>query len=298
MIKTAELARGKWRGILLALGVERKYLEKKHGPCPWCGGNDRYRYDDADGKGTFICGQCGSGDGFELLMRFKGYGFQEAAKEVEKIVGGVKAEPPKQKMTEETRRGMLRRLWEGSKPLGNDMAASYLKGRGTPLTCPSLRFHPQCPVPGSRDFLPAMLALVTDADGKPANIHRTFVGPNGKADLPNPRAMMPGEIPEGSAVRLFQVEGDTLGIAEGIETAIAAADRFKVPVWSAINSTMLSKWSPPKGVAKVAIFCDNDKMYGGQASAYSLAHRLSVRSGLEIHVRIPPDVGRDWADYT
>ena len=37
--RTADAARRKWRGILLALGIEEKFLSDKHGPCPMCGGH-------------------------------------------------------------------------------------------------------------------------------------------------------------------------------------------------------------------------------------------------------------------
>ena len=48
-----ELAIGMWPQILPALGVGRGFLENKHGPCPLCGGKDRYRFDDKNGRGTF-----------------------------------------------------------------------------------------------------------------------------------------------------------------------------------------------------------------------------------------------------
>jgi putative DNA primase/helicase len=141
-----------------------------------------------------------------------------------------------------------------------------------------------------------MIALVRGADGTPANIHRTFLTPEGaKADIN--RAMMPGEVPEGSAVRLAPV-APVMGIAEGIETALAASARFAMPVWSAINSVGLAKWRPPAGVERVIVFGDNDPKYGGQAAAYALAHKIATRDKLAVEVQIPNIVGRDWADET
>ena len=142
-----------------------------------------------------------------------------------------------------------------------------------------------------------MIAMVSTADGKPANIHRTFLRPDGsgKADMSEPRAMMPGRIPDGAAIRLANIHGERLGIAEGIETALAATLKFNIPTWAAINSTILAKWWPPAGVKEVVIFGDNDPLFGGQAAALALAHRLAVK-GFAVDVRIPPEVGRDWAD--
>ena len=60
-------AMGRWYGILISLGVDAGHLRNKKGPCPGCGGRDRFRWDDKDGRGTFYCGGGGdplAGDGF------------------------------------------------------------------------------------------------------------------------------------------------------------------------------------------------------------------------------------------
>ena len=297
-LKTADAARGKWRGILMAMGVDGKYLSDKHGPCPVCEGTDRYRWDNKDGRGTFFCSQCGAGNGFDLLMRLNGWDFVTTAKRVDEIVGNVDAEAPRPKMDEAKRVDLLNRLWTGATKLAyGDPAFTYLSRRGVlPKTIPgTLRYHPACPCPDG-EKRPALIALVQRADGEAANIHRTFLGPNGKADMPDPRAMMPGALPDGCAVRLFHMHGERLGIAEGIETAFAAAQKFGLPVWSAINATMLAKWQPPEGVREVVIFGDNDPKFGGQAAAYALASRLAGRLRLSVQVMIPDAVGTDWAD--
>ena len=87
----------------------------------------------------------------------------------------------------------------------------------------------------------------------------------------------------------------TLGIAEGIETALAASQRFGVPVWSATNAVLLEAWVPPQGVERVLIAGDNDASFTGQAAAFGLARRL-VQKGLAVEIRIPDQVGKDWAD--
>lgn len=297
-MKTADLARGKWRGILDTFGVDKRFLSPHHGPCPFCEGKDRFRWDNRGGNGSFFCNQCGSGDGFAFLMRLKGWDFRTAAKEVEAVLGKVREEPAKPKVDPKQRAQMLANLWKGAKPLGQDLAGLYLASRGVlPGVIPTcLRFHEQCPVPFGGGFLPAMLALVQSAEGDGVNIHRTFLGPNGKADIETPRAMMPGELPDGCAVRLYPVHGSRLGIAEGIETAIAAAKRFKVPVWAALNARMLEKWTPPAGVTEVVIFGDNDPAFGGQAAAFALAHRIATRHRIAVETRIPEQAGKDWAD--
>ena len=297
-MNTAEAAHGKWRNILPALGVPAQILSGKHCPCPMCGGRDRFRFDDKGGKGGYICSQCGAGDGFKLLCQMHGWSFREAALAVDEIVGSVEKSRPKREMTEPQRREMLTTLWNAGTPLdGEDMASQYLAGRNVmPSLTPShLRFVDRCPVPGG-GTLPAMIARVQDSVGMPCSIHRTFLGPNGKADLANPRAFMPGEIPNGSAVRLIPVHGARLGIAEGIETALAASKRFNLPVWAALNSTLLAKWIPPTGVEEIVVFGDCDPAFGGQKAAFELAHRLVIKHRVKVDVRIPSQIGKDWAD--
>jgi putative DNA primase/helicase len=297
-MKTLDAARGKWRGILLTLGIDEAHLHNRHGPCPLCGGVDRFRWDNKNGNGSYICNACGAGTGMQLLQNFKGWDFKTAAGAVDRVLGNVEAEAIPQAMPEADRRALLNRVWLSGRPLeAGDLAHTYLAGR-VPMPKASLRdirFSGACMAPDGVSR-PAMLALVRGLDGKPVNLHRTFLGAQGKADMDNPRAMMPGRVPEGSAIRLFHTHGERLGIAEGIETALAAAARFGLPVWSAINTTILAKWMPPANVKEVWIFGDADAKFGGQAAAYALAHKLAARHGIAVQVHIPDSLGQDWAD--
>ena len=67
-------ARGSWDQILPVLGIQVPPHPMKHGPCPCCGGKDRFRFDDKDGTGSWYCNQCNphAGDGFALVMKVKG----------------------------------------------------------------------------------------------------------------------------------------------------------------------------------------------------------------------------------
>lgn len=298
MSRTMDAARGKWRGILLQLGVPEQALRDKHGPCPLCGGKDRYRWDNKGGNGTYFCAQCGAGNGMQLLMQIKAWDFPTAARHVDAIVGRVRPEAPPKQRSPEQRLRQSRDLWEGARRLTpGDPVSLYLERRGVgyPQNTDALRFAPACPVPGGSQCT-AMIAKVTGPDGRGATIHRTFLTPDGrKAAMDEPRATMPGCIPDGSAIRLA-MHGERLGIAEGIETALAATKRFGVPAWAAINATMLAKWQPPEGVREVIVFADNDANYAGLLAAATLAHRLTVRAGLTVAIQMPERVGMDWAD--
>ena len=90
-----EAARGRWPDILASLaGLTDQQLSDRHQPCPLCGGEDRYRFDDQDGAGSWFCNQCGgknqtggAGNGMDLLMRVRGWDFKRAAQEVERHLG-------------------------------------------------------------------------------------------------------------------------------------------------------------------------------------------------------------------
>ena len=99
-------------------------------------------------------------------------------------------------------------------------------------------------------------------------------------------------MPKGSAIRLAAPD-KVLGIAEGIETALAATKLTGIPCWAAVCAHGLEHWEPPDGVA-VTIFGDNDTNFVGQVAAYGLAKRL-VRRLISVNVRIPPNHG-DWCD--
>ena len=82
-------ARHQWRAILAGLGIDPAYLRNRHGPCPACGGKDRFRFDDKDGDGGYFCNGCGAGDGFSLLEKVHGWTPQEALLAVARWLGMV-----------------------------------------------------------------------------------------------------------------------------------------------------------------------------------------------------------------
>jgi putative DNA primase/helicase len=292
-------ARGRWHGILTEFGVSPKLLVNRHGPCPLCGGNDRFRFDDKDGRGTWICNHCGAGDGPELVKRLANVDFKDAAKLVEKFIGRIPKRPPP-KPTPPVTRDELGRIWQRGRPIvPGSPAAKYLFSR-----CCLNEFPLQL-----RDLsngTAEMIAKVVDKGGMGVTLHRTFLTEDGtKANGVgrSSRKLMPGPLPDGVAIRLdFLADVSAaalgsglrwLGVAEGIETALSVRQMFRLPCWSLINSVMMQKWNPPDGVEKVIIFGDNDKSFTGQAAAYKLANRLSAK--LSVEVKIPDQVG-DWND--
>ncbi|TWU39120.1 hypothetical protein Q31b_42030 [Novipirellula aureliae] len=78
-------SRGRWAEIITTLaGIGDDYLNPGvHGPCPKCGGTDRWNFTNLDDEGGAICNQCGKfGDGLAVLMWALGIGFPDAVDRV------------------------------------------------------------------------------------------------------------------------------------------------------------------------------------------------------------------------
>ena len=295
-----EIATGRWPNILAHFGVAEKFLTGKHGPCPICGGKDRFRFDNKEGRGTWICSQsCGAGDGFRLLELLKGWSFRETAFQVEQIAGTVHQSVVKEENDEAKKMAAVKRIWNETEPVcKGDPVWLYLNKRtGIEIAPACLRFHPALPYidHDQIDYHPALVARVTNYAGEGVGIHRIYLTNSGdKAPVETAKKLLACKALGGASVKLGRI-GEDLGIAEGIETALAASMRFSVPVWSAINANLLEQWLPPKDVKHVVIFGDNDESYTGQASSFVLARKLKNK-GFSVSVRIPETVGTDWAD--
>lgn len=297
--KTAVMANGKWFGILSHFGVDHRFLRDKHGPCPLCdGGRDRWRWDNKDGNGTYFCNHCGSGDGMTLLMRLKGWDFKRAAAEVDKIIGNIEARP---QPTPKSPAARLRRIGMGLQSARGSInpVRLYLRRRGiSQLPGESLKLHPSLAYWEEGKKLgeyPAMVALVQGPDGRRLTYHITYLTQEGaKAPVSAVKklASSPGSV--GAAIRLGPI-APHIGIAEGIETALAAKAIHGFDCWAVVNATMMEQFVPPAGVKWISICGDNDKSFTGQKSAYALARRLTAE-GYRCQVLIPDAIGSDWAD--
>ncbi len=296
-MKTADAANGKWHGILAHFGIDQKHLTGRHTACPLCGeGTDRFRFDDKRGAGTWICTHCGAGDGIKLVMRFSGLDFKAAAEQIDKIVGNIEARRPDPQAQDPVIR--LRAIARGLENMDSvNPVRLYLRNRGlTPSK--AIKFHPALRhfgEDGKSIVCPAMVCLIESSEGAPLSYHITALTRDGhKAQISPAKKIMPAVAPlSGGAIRLTEMH-EHIGIAEGVETALAVMRDFGIPCWSAANATLLEKFTPPNGVKRVSVFGDNDRNYAGQKAAYALAHRLSGKVGVEVFF---PDLpGSDFAD--
>jgi putative DNA primase/helicase len=314
-------ARVDWPEVLARLGVGSQFLRYRviggrnkgiPGPCPACGGTDRYVFDNRHGRGDFHCRCCGAGDGFALLMRVHGWTFAEArrqvleatqlqtsSKGVASVGCGARAaaispaplpsyRPPARVLA----------VARGACAVADcPDAVAYLESRGlwpVPVGC-ALKAHPALEYwhEGQRvGVYPGLVAEVRDVASELVTLHVSYLEGGRKLATHEPRKILSPLLGrDGCAVRLMP-PNDVLGIAEGVETALSAAALYSVPVWAALNTSLLAKFEPPAGVNLLHIYADADR--AGQEAAGRLMERLQGRVRFELHV--PPAPHNDFND--
>ena len=123
--ETISASRHRWEEILLQLGIYLPRLNK-HGPCPCCGGKDRFRFDDKDGRGTWFCNQCGNGDGLDLIAKVKKCNPLQATKLISELGLHCQTAPAREKVSKPCASIEAMRLLNSSR-----LATSpYLKNKG------------------------------------------------------------------------------------------------------------------------------------------------------------------------
>lgn len=229
------------------------------GPCPVCGGRDRFGINLQ--AGVYNCRHCGGGDGIALVRLVLGCDFaaalawlvgeadvqidpaEEARRAAARAAARAKADA---RAAEERRRAIAaaRAIWAEGRPARGTAVEAYLRRRGLPDAVaardfPALRFHPDLPftVPGADGGWqvihrgPAMLAGCLSRDGQLTAVHRTWIDlaqPKGKAVIVHDGEAQPAKkvlgSKKGCAIRLTHDRAvpDMLVMGEGIETTLTA----------------------------------------------------------------------------
>ena len=173
-------------------------------------------------------------------------------------------------------------------------AEDYLESRGLTLPESGLRYHALTPL--GRGALavhrPALLAAVRDESGLVA-VHRTFLDlkPARLAAMRSPRRAL-GRLGLG-AVRLRAPADGVLGLAEGIETAMAATALTGISCWASLGNERLARIALPAAVRRLVLFLDNDAP-GRRAGRVAL--KSLETKGIAIEARWPATAGADWND--
>ena len=183
-----------------------------------------------------------------------------------------------------------RRLFAMSRPITGTIVESYLRKRSITALhgTASLRFHPRCyyrPDEHSpTETWPAMIASVTDLDGRITGVHRTWLSPegSGKAPIDTPRRAM-GDL-LGHAVR-FGTANDVIAAGEGIETILSLRMTLSnLPMTAALSAAHLAAILFPATLRRLYIARDNDP--AGDAARDSLVERAQA-AGIEAIVLSP-----------
>jgi putative DNA primase/helicase len=196
----------------------------------------------------------------------------------------------------------IEQTWSECVPLTpGDPVTLYLKRRGFAGVWPlpsCLRLHRAMPywVDGQKTgVFVTMVAPLVAPSGRIVALHRTYLTADGrKADVPSPKKLTATAGPLGGAcIPLHAPTAGVIGIAEGIETALAAWLASAVPTVAAYCAGNLAAWMWPQGAQRIVIFGDND--HAGREAVDKLRTR-ALAAGLRCDLHMPSDDGTDWCD--
>jgi hypothetical protein len=177
-----------------------------------------------------------------------------------------------------------------SQPIMGTIVQAYLRERGvTDLRrTGSLHFHPHCyyrhDEHSPTETWPAMIAEVTDLDGKITGAHRTWLDPRrrDKAPVDTPRRAM-GDL-LGNAVR-FGIGGEVMAAGEGIETVLSLRQVLPdMPMLAALSAAHLTAILFPDTLRRLYIVRDDDP--AGDGARDGLVERANA-AGIEAIVISP-----------
>jgi phage/plasmid primase-like uncharacterized protein len=247
-----------------------------------------------------------------------------------------KAPPPRDHAAEAEREAAKKRAraaetWSQSWPIEEGSPQQkYLAGRGLwplpeaarlVLRAASIRYPADrdsagkvVAYPAGRELHPVMLARVSAPGIVVTGVHVTFLAPRedgsvGKLAFPvddtvHKAKQTWGDFRPGAAIRLAD-PAERMGVAEGIETALAASRLFDgLAVWSAISAGGMERFATPRCCRELLIFADRDKPRtervwqpegAGMHSARHL-HAASAARGVPARIMLPRAPFGDFAD--
>ena len=287
--ETVKHACGHWPRILPALGV--KVIKNRHQSCPVCGGSDRFRFDDKEGRGTWFCNQCGAGDGLKLIEKVFDVSASEAAQKVNAVTGNLSPVAPEviaaaEAETDADRKaaaGLAVKLMEKTRTASGN---AYLTRKGFPgHECVMLTATHKT---GGVTFRAGdMVVPLYDDAGALVNVQ--LINSDGLK-----RTLKGGAVKGAShTIEGKKQAGKRLWIAEGYATALTVhhlTGETVMVALSSVNLLSLASLARQKYPAcKIVLAADRDLNGDGQSKAVVAA------DACEGVVALPPVFG-DWND--
>ncbi|HBR4162835.1 DUF927 domain-containing protein [Klebsiella quasipneumoniae] len=305
-------AAGRWPYVLAGLSIDVPDSSRRHAPCPACGGKDRFRFDD-NGRGSFICNQCGAGDGLDLIKRVNNCDTTEAAHLAADVLGidyraaepapdaasqrqrqlaadRQQREQERQKQAAEDaeqRRATFARLYTGMRLRSIQGESEYLQSKG--LTGFKYPLMPD----GS-----LLLELVDESGAVTA---AQTITPQGE------KRLIKGSAKRGAYYAVNALERpQSVVIAEGLATTLTChlirTDALTVAAIDAGNLLPVAEVMRRKyPQAQIIIAADNDHQQGGpESGGTNTGKDAAEKAALSVAgwVSLPPtDNKTDWNDY-
>ncbi|WP_407161014.1 DUF927 domain-containing protein [Aeromonas caviae] len=297
----AAAACGHWPDLLAAVGIDTPH-RGKHGPCPACGGKDRFRLDDKGGRGTWICSQCGNGDGLDLVCRVLSTTPKAAAELLAPLVGlsagGLdpaereRIQRQQQAKTEQERQRAEQQRQKAARRAADIMAdtgqgeSPYLerKGFGSHLSAVNRTLIRE----GGENFHAGSLVVaLTDEGGALVNVQ--LIRADGSK-----RYLAGGQ----KAGAYHRIEGGALvAVVEGYATGLSVHLAIGATVYCAMDAgnlhavAQIARRQHPE--ARILLCGDNDEHTQGNPGKTKAEQAAAAIGGL---VALPPIAG-DWNDY-
>jgi hypothetical protein len=276
------------------------------GPCPVCGGTDRFSinirkqvWNCRPGKG---CGK--GGDVIALVQHIDGVDFKTACRTLdldERQSPTVRSapSPPTSNRAQNENSARAAELWRAAIPIAGTLAEVYLRSRGLDfpdLDGEVLRFHARCPF-GPGVMHPCMLALFRAiSSNKPVAIHRTALTAEGrKIDR-----MTLGPI-AGAAIKLCRDDAEYgLCVGEGVESVLAGMALGFKPAWALGSAGAIRAFPMLGGIDSLTVLVDHDNPdRNGRQAGHEAARECCERwiaAGREVRCVVPRRLGADMAD--
>lgn len=281
---------GAWRQTLEGYGC-RLPNGRHHGPCPVCGGKDRFRFDDKDGRGTWFCSQCDpqSGGGLLLLSRYLGKATIEVARE---LIGQEmpRTVAPVRKHTA-TDEQIIKENRARAKAGAALMLSQSVKAEHAYMTAKGLAgewlVNGEIMMGANMDRIePGDLLLVpVYKDGELVNMQK--ITKDGTK-----RPITGGDM--SGVSHCIQGKENLIAVVEGYATGVTVNRMTGATIYVAFNTSnlaaacQLARSTFPD--AKLVIFADHDEHGAGLRYAEEAAVQTLSK------IALPPEIG-DWDDY-